>query len=94
MAYTDELDAVVAAAQSLRRQIALLIAADAGGAPGGAPSETDLAAADAAIEAWAEEGEEVLDLRAFRPLTPLQELLVEHRGLLDRIDDIHDRRLS
>lgn len=92
MAYTDELDAVVAAAQALRRQIALLIAA--GAAPGGAPSETDLAAADAAIEAWAEEGEEAMDLRAFRPLTPLQELLVEHRGLLDRIDDIHDRRLS
>lgn len=92
--YTDELDAVIAAEQRLRGEIARAIARDEGAAAAGSPSSRHLAAADAAIEAWAEEGEEALDQRAFRPLTPLQELLAEHRALLERIGDIQDRRLS
>jgi hypothetical protein len=92
--YTDELDAVIAAEQRLRAEIALAMARDDGGADRACPSPRHLAAADAAIDAWAEEGEEALDQRAFRPLTPLQELLAEHRSLLERIADIQDRRLS
>lgn len=92
VSYTDELEAVMAAEQRLRRAIASAIARDEGG--GDQPSPGHLAAADAAIDAWAEEDEEALDQRAFRPLTPLQELLAEHRALLERIADIQDRRLS
>jgi len=89
--YSDELDAVIAAEQRLRGEIAGVIAREEGAT---AASGRHLAAADAAIDAWAEEGEEALDQRAFRPLTPLQELLAEHRALLERIADIQDRRLS
>lgn len=89
--YTDELEAVIAAEQRLRGEIAGVIAREEGAS---AASARHLAAADAAIDAWAEEGEEALDQRAFRPLTPLQELLAEHRTLLERIADIQDRRLS
>ena len=94
MAYTDELDAVVAHEQGLRRQIATRIAEEAGASAEGGPSEEALAAADAAIEAWRTEGEEQQDLAAFRPLGPLQQLLVEHQGIVERIDDMLDRRLG
>lgn len=92
--YTDELEAVMAAEQRVRGEIAIVIARDDAGADRASRSPRHLAAADAAIDAWAEEGEEALDQRAFRPLTPLQEMLAEHRALLERIADIQDRRLS
>lgn len=94
MAYTDELDVVIAAEQRLRLQIAARIAEEAGQPAGGTLSEAMLAAADAAILAWSEDGEEQHDLAAFRSIGPLQELLVAHRSLVERIDDMLDRRLS
>jgi hypothetical protein len=94
MAYTDALETMLQLAEELRRQIARRITEEAGAAPSPSPSADDLGAADAAITAWAEQGEEELDLRAFRPLTPLQRLLADHQQIRERIADIHDRRLS
>lgn len=94
MAYADELDAVIAAEQGLRRRIAERIALEQGASGEGPLSPQHLAAADAAIENWAEAGEEELDPQAFRPLTPLQDILAEHRAVCDRILDIRDRRLG
>jgi len=94
MAYIDELERVLEAEQALRRRIALRIAREAGEQAGDPLQEHHVRAADAAIEAWVEEAEEVHDAHAFRPLTPLQELLEEHRAICERIFDIRDRRLS
>jgi hypothetical protein len=95
MAYTDELEAVLEAEQALRCRIALRIAQERGEPGADIPLEHQMHAADAAIEAWGDEGEEEdHDIRAFRPLTPLQTLLAEHRAICDRILDIRDRRLS
>ncbi|MDP3474672.1 hypothetical protein [Hydrogenophaga sp.] len=91
MRYADELEAVLEAEQGLRLQIARRIAQESGVAT---PTQQHVEAADAAIEAWGDEAEEEQDLHAFRPLTPLQTLLVDHRALCDRILDIRDRRLS
>lgn len=92
--YSDELEAVLACEQALRRRIAERIAEESGAPVRGDLSPGHLAAADAAIEAWWSEGEEMQDLAAFRPIGPLQELLAEHRAILERIDDMRDRRLS
>ena len=92
MSYTDELEAVLDAEQALRLKIAREIAQERGEAD--ASSDPSLDNADAAIEAWAADGEEDHDARAFRPLTPLQVLLADHRAICDRILDIRDRRLS
>ncbi|MDX3807238.1 hypothetical protein ACXIUS_00935 [Bosea thiooxidans] len=92
--YSDELEAVVACEQALRRRIAERIAEESGALVHGDLSSGHLAAADAAIEVWRNEGEEMQDLAAFRPIGPLQELLAEHRAILERIDDMRDRRLS
>lgn len=94
MAHRDELDDVIACEQSLRRQIAARLAEEAGMSPEAASSEAVLSSADAAIEAWHAEGEEQHDLAAFRAMGPLQILLMEHRAVAERIDDILDRRLS
>lgn len=94
MAYTDELGAVIACEQRLRRQIAIRLAEEAGAPSPSDPPEEALAAADAAIEAWRAEGEEQQDLAAFRPIGPLQELLAEHRNVIERIQDMRDRRLG
>lgn len=94
MAYRDELERVLEAEQALRRRIALRIAQERGDAVTGALREHQIQAADEAIEAWAEEAQEAHDAQAFRPLTPLQQLLAEHRAICDRIFDIQDRRLS
>lgn len=94
MAYTDELEAVLEAEQTLRRRIALLLARERGEPADEAATEPQMRAADAAIDAWGEAGEDEHDSRAFRPLTPLQTLLAEHRAVCDRIHDIRDRRLS
>ncbi len=94
MAYTDELESVLEAEQALRLMIALRIAEEGGEPAIAAPLEHHLQAADEAIEAWSDEDEDEHDARAFRPLTPLQQLLAEHRAICDRIADIRDRRLS
>ena len=94
MSYRDELEAVVEAEQAIRARIALRVAQEQGQPAGDAPTEAQMEAADEAIIAWAEQGEEEQDERAFRPQTPLQRLLAEHRALCERILDIRDRRLS
>ncbi|MGO4173730.1 hypothetical protein [Bosea sp. TAF32] len=94
MAYTDELDAVIACEQRLRRQIAIRLGEETGIASDLNLTEEALAAADAAIAAWCAQGEEQQDLAAFRPIGPLQELLAEHRGIVERIEDMRDRRLG
>jgi hypothetical protein len=93
MAYTDELPALMELEQELRRRIALRIAEEAG-APAGSPSPDQMNAADDAIAHWAEQGEDDQDLRAFRPIGPLAELLANHATVGERILDIRDRRLS
>lgn len=92
--YTDELDPLISREQELRRQIALRIAEEAGRKVDSGPSEEQLTAADEAIDAWSAELEAELDLRAFRQLTPLQELLADHHEICQRIFEIRDRRLS
>jgi len=94
MAYTDELEPLLDREQELRRTIALRIAEEAGARAAGNPSEEQIWAADEAIVAWAAEGEDDQDMRAFRPIGPLQELLADHRRICERIMDIRDRRLS
>ncbi|MFA6965380.1 hypothetical protein [Bosea sp. (in: a-proteobacteria)] len=94
MAYTDELEPVLEAEHALRLRIARRIAEEGGELGADTPLEPHLQAADGAIEAWGAEDEDEHDARAFRPLTPLQQLLAEHRAICDRIADIRDRRLS
>lgn len=94
MGYRDELDAMLAYEQELRDRIAARIAKEQG-APDGAPiTEAHRLAADEAIAAWAETGEDEFDPHAFRPVGPLQELLAEHLATVERIMDERDRRLS
>ena len=94
MPYTDELEAMLDYERKLRHRIALRIAEEAGAPTSAVLSEGDVLAADEAISAWAAIGEDDHDLRAFRPIGPLQELLAEHHDLVDRIVDLRDRRLS
>lgn len=94
MAYTDELEPILDLEQELRGKIALRIAEEAGASPASHPSADQMQAADEAIEAWAAEGEDDQDMRAFRPMGPLQDLLAEHLRICERIMDIRDRRLS
>ena len=94
MAYTDELEPVLDAEQALRHRIALRIAQERAEPDAQVRLEPDMRAADEAIEAWAGEAQDEHDDRAFRPLTPLQQLLSEHRAICERIEDIRDRRLS
>ncbi|WP_449254606.1 hypothetical protein [Bosea sp. (in: a-proteobacteria)] len=70
--YSDELEAVLACEQALRRRIAERIAEEGGAPLGGGLSPEHVAAADAAIASWQNEGEEMQDLAAFRPMGPLQ----------------------
>lgn len=93
MRYTDELDALRAARDALRHRIAERLALEAGTPVEGA-LESWLTAADEAIEAWENEGEEAQDSRAFRPIGPLQDLLADHAALVERIAETLDRRLS
>ncbi len=94
MRYTDELDGLRAARDDLRRRIAERLALEASAAVDGASLEAWLMAADEAVEAWENEGEETQDSRAFRPIGPLQDLLADHAALVERIADTLDRRLS
>jgi hypothetical protein len=94
MPYTDPLEPMLQRADELRRQIALRLVEEAGAAPPPSPSADHLAAADEAIAAWDEQGEEEQDQRAFRAMGPLQELLAEYREMMERILDLQDRRLS
>jgi len=94
MLYTDPLEPMLQRADELRRQIALRIVEEAGATPPPSPSADQMAAADEAIAAWDEQGEEEQDQRAFRETGPLQELLAEYQGLVERIVEERDRRLS
>lgn len=94
MAYTDPLEPMLQREEELRRLIALRLVEETGAAPPPSPSADHLAAADEAIAAWAEQGEEEQDQRAFRPIGPLQQLLAEHREVVERIFDERDRRLG
>lgn len=94
MPYTDPLEPMLRREEELRHQIARRLAEEAGAAPPPALSAEHLAAADAAIAEWAEQGEEEQDQRAFRPIGPLQALLAEHLEIVERIMDERDRRLG
>lgn len=94
MPYTDPLAPMLQRADELRRQIALRLVEEAGARPPPLLSPDQLAAADEAIAAWDEQGEEEQDQRAFRAMGPLQELLAEHRDIVERIVDERDRRLG
>lgn len=94
MAYTDELEPLIALEQDLRRRIALQIATESGAPAHPSPTEDELAAADEAIASWVEAGEDEQDMRAFRPIGTLQALLADHQAIFERILDIRDRRLS
>lgn len=94
MPYTDPLEPMLERAEELRRQIARRLVEEAGAPPPPSLSADQLAAADEAIAAWEEQGEEEQDERAFRPIGPLQELLAEHRDMVARIVELQDRRLS
>ena len=94
MRYTDELDTLLERELRLRHQIAVRIAEEAGEYQERTILQTHIAAADEAIVAWGEEGEEAQDVGAFRPIGPLQQLLIDHRQTCDRIVDTRDRSLS
>lgn len=94
MAYADQLDAMLEYEQELRDRIAARIAQEQGAAAGTPISEAHRHAADEAIAAWGETGEEEFDPHAFRPVGPLQELLAEHLATVERIMEERDRRLS
>lgn len=94
MTYTDPLEPMLQREEELRLAIALRLVEETGAAPPPSPSADHLAAADEAIAAWAEQGEEEQDQRAFRPIGPLQQLLAEHREVVERIFDERDRRLG
>ena len=85
MPYTDPLEPMLERAEALRHQIARRLVEESGVAPPPSLSADQLAAADEAIAAWTEQGEEEQDQRAFRPIGPLQELLAEHREMIERI---------
>lgn len=92
--YSDELGTLLELEQTLRGKIALLVAAADHPAGSSAPPGAAMAMADEAIAAWCDGGEEDQDMRAFRPLSPLQQALADHRMVIDRIVDLRDRRLS
>lgn len=93
MPYTDPLEPLLQREEALRHEIARRLVEEAG-APPPTLSADHLAAADAAIAAWEEQGEEEWDQRAFRAMGPLQRLLAEHREIVERIVDERDRRLG
>lgn len=92
--YTDALEPLLAAEHEMRLKIAARIALEQGVAPDTPPSQAHLAAADEAIAAWQAEGEDEHDANAFRPVGPLQDLLIDHRSITERIADLLDQRLS
>ncbi|MCV9941154.1 hypothetical protein OIU35_32810 [Boseaceae bacterium BT-24-1] len=94
MPYTDPLEPMLQRADELRHQIALRLVEEAGATPPPSPSADHLAAADEAIAVWDEQGDEEQDQRAFRDIGPLQELLAEYQGIVERIVEERDRRLG
>jgi hypothetical protein len=94
MPYTDPLEPLLQREEALRHEIARRLVEEAGAPPPPALSADHLAAADEAIANWEEQGEEEQDQRAFRAMGPLQQLLAEHREVMERIVDERDRRLS
>jgi hypothetical protein len=94
MPYTDPLEPLLQREEALRHEIARRLVEEAGAPPPPALSADHLVAADEAIANWEEQGEEEQDQRAFRAMGPLQELLAEHREIVERIMDERDRRLG
>lgn len=94
MSYTDPLEPMLRREEELRLAIAQRLVEETGAAPPPSPSADQLAAADEAIAAWTEQGEEEQDQRAFRPIGPLQKLLAEHRAVVELIVEMRDRRLG
>jgi hypothetical protein len=94
MAYTDPLEPMLQRQEELRHEIVRRLVEEAGAPPPPLLSPDHLAAADEAIAAWAEQGEEEQDQRAFRAMGPLQELLAEHLEIVERIVEERDRRLG
>lgn len=94
MPYTDPLESLLQREEKLRHEIARRLVEEAGAPPPPALSADHLAAADEAIAAWEEQGEEEQDQRAFRDIGPLQELLAEYQDILERIVEERDRRLG
>lgn len=94
MPYTDPLEPMLDRAEELRQEIARRLVEEAGAPQPPSLSAEHLAAADAAITAWAEQGEEEQDQRAFRPMGPLQQLFAEHQEMVEWIVELQDRRLS
>ena len=94
MPYTDPLEPLLQREEELRHEIARRLVEEAGAPPPPTLSAEHLAAADAAIADWEEQGEEEWDQRAFRAMGPLQRLLAEHREIVERIVDERDRRLG
>lgn len=92
--YVDALEPLLAAEQALRLTIARRIAQENAETGSAAPARDQMAAADAAIEAWRAGGEDEHDPAAFRPIGPLQQMLADHAQICERIADICDRRLS
>ncbi len=92
--YTDELEPLLEREVQLRRLIALRLAQEAGLPSSNEPDEAQMESASEAIRAWSEEREDAQDERAFRPIGPLEQLLIDHRQVADRIADIWDQRLS
>lgn len=92
--YADEIEALLELEQALRWKIALRIAQENELEASAEVSEALLAATENAIAAWSDGGEDDADLGAFRPLGPLQQLLADHRLIVERIADLRDRRLS
>ncbi|SIP89841.1 MULTISPECIES: hypothetical protein [unclassified Bosea (in: a-proteobacteria)] len=92
--YTDALDLLKEQERALHRAIASRLAEEAGQPAGAELTQALVSAADEAIAQWAAGGEEEHDLAAFRPLGPLEHLLIEHRRTLELIDDLMDRRLG
>lgn len=94
MPYTDPLEPMLQREEELRHRIARRLVEESGAPPPPLLSPDHLAAADEAIANWEEQGEEEQDQRAFRDIGPLQELLAEHREVVERILEERDRRLG
>lgn len=87
--YTDPLDPMLSRERDLLMEIGTAVARERG------QRLEDLeGAARDAIAAWAATGEEEADLRALRPLSDLQKLLIEHDQLQALIAEELERRLG
>lgn len=87
--YTDPLDPMLNRERDLLIEIGKAMARERG-----QPVQDWEEAARDAIAQWTETGEEEADLRALRPLSDLQKLLIEHDQLQALIAEELERRLG